>query len=130
MSTPAALIATAKALVSDFLPDLCTVKQITAGAADGFGGEADTLTTVASSIKCLYEPIRDIPLMTQGGAVTGVSRFKVFLELTDVDLQNIAPGWQIVVAARGDKPQLTFEDPRRMDESNEVLLTVSAKLRQ
>jgi len=128
--TPAALLTAAKALVGDFLPDTCTVKAITAGSVDGFGGEADTLTTVASGIKCLYEPIRDQPLTVLAGAAMGITRHKLFLKLDDVDLQGIGPSYQIVVDARGNKGALTFEDPRRLDESNEVVLTVSAKLKQ
>jgi hypothetical protein len=126
----ATLEAAGKAAFPSLCRDTCTVKAPVAGSPDGFGGESDTLSTVASNIKCIVQPERDLPLMTQGGAVMGALRTKLFLELTDVDLQSIGPGWQIVVAARGNKGALTFEDPRRLDASVEVALTVSAKLKQ
>ena len=126
----ATLLAAARAAIPSLFLDICSVKAPTAGSVDGFGAEADTLTTVATGIRCHYEAIRDNPLTVNGGAAMGTSRFNVFLELTDVDLQSIGPGYQIVIAPRGDKGTLTFEDPRKLDESNEVALTVSAKLKQ
>jgi hypothetical protein len=125
-------IAQAQALITTYglLLDTCTVKAPTAGAADGFGGEADTLTTVATGVKCAFEWTRELALAVYGGAVTGTIRTEIYLELSDVDLQSIGTGWQVIINARGNKPALTFEDPRRLDESNEILLAVSAKLKQ
>ena len=126
----AAAVAEARSMVSGALLDRCTVKGVAAGSPDGFGGTAFTTPTVASAIPCLYEPIRPQPLTATGGAVSGATRHRIYLLIGDVDLQSIGPFYQIVVAARGDKGVLTFEDCQRLDESNEVLLTVSAMLKQ
>jgi len=130
MSDIATLLAAAKVAFTSLCLDTCTVKAPTAGAVDGFGGESDTLTTVATGVKCIYQPERDQPLTMNAGAAMGVASTKIFIELTDVDLQGIGPGYEIVIAARGVKPALTFVDPRRLDGSNEVALAVSTKLKQ
>ena len=128
--TPETLVAAGRAAVSPYLPDTCTVKSVAVGSPDGFGGTTFTNPTVASNIPCLYEPMRPMTLVSTGGAVSGATRHRIFLLMDDVDLQAIGPFYQIVVAARGDKGALTFEDCQRLDESNEVLLTVSAVLKQ
>jgi hypothetical protein len=128
--TPADLVATARVLVDDYLPDTCTISGIASGGPDGFGGETDTHPEMITGVKCLYEPERDQPLREIGGATMGVIRHRIFLKLEDAALQAIGPNYQIVIDARGDKPAMTFEDPRRLDESNEVLLAISAKLKQ
>jgi len=128
--TPAQLIASARELVGDFLPDTCTVKSKSAGSNDGYGGEAEDFDDVATDVPCLYESQSDSTLVVIGGSQSGVTRHKLFLKLDEAVVHDIGPGWEIVVDARDDKPALTFEDPRRLDESNEVLLTISAKLRQ
>lgn len=128
--TPEALVLAGRAAVSPYLPDTCTVKSVSAGSPDGFGGEAVTYPTVATGIPCLYEPMNDLALMSTGGAVSGATRHKIFLLMDDVDLQSIGPFYQIVVDARGNKGAMTFQDCRRLDESNEILLTVSAVLKQ
>lgn len=129
--TPASLLASAKALIdgdpeSAGLIDLCDVVRVST-ATDDYGGATSTETTLASDVPCLYEDRTHKPFQAAGMA-SGAMTHDLFLLSTAVT-KNIQPHYKIVVAARDDTPELTFEDPIRLDESLSPLVHLGVNLR-
>jgi hypothetical protein len=122
------LIDEAKELAESLCEDTCSIIDVEA-VTDEFGGQTPSTVTVASEIPCLVEAQRDMPGTVIAGAVGSITRTTIFLKST-AETQLITPDYEIVVDARGDKPERTYVDPRILDNSYEVLLTISAKLRQ
>lgn len=126
MSTPspAVLIAEAKTLVETYLPDTCSIYEPAEVDIPGGGFESSDGTAIESGIKCLLEAESDSDAIV-AGASRGVVIQKLFLEVTD-NTKLIKPSQVIVVDAREGKPQMRFLQPKRLDESFEVLITIGA----
>jgi hypothetical protein len=107
--------------------DLCTIVDISS-TPDGFGGHAQTRTNLATGVPCIIESRAMMEAAVSAGTIASLVRTKIYMQVTSIT-QAIRPDYEIVVAARDGKAALTFEDPRRLDQSYEVLVTVSAKLR-
>ena len=122
-----ALVNQARDLAVTLCEDTCSIFDIQS-VPDGFGGTTLTRVTIASDIPCLVEAQRDMPVAVIAGTAEAVTRGTLYMESTD-ETQAITPDYEITVDARGDKPARTFIDPRILDNSYEVLLTVSAKLK-
>lgn len=129
--TPTPLLASAKALIDNDpdaagLVDRCDViRRSTTG--DDYGGATSSLTTLASDVPCLYEE-RTFGNAQLAGMASGGVTHNIFLLSTAVT-RLIQPTYKIVVAARDDTPELTFEDPIRLDESLSPLVHLAANLR-
>lgn len=117
-----ALITQARALAADFTNESCAIQEYgTIDNGDGSFTEGwNTLETVAGLIQFVDDSEQVI-----GGAPRGAVTHKLRLKVTAVT-QAIKPSHRIVVAARGTRPALTFVQPKRMDQSYEVLVTVGA----
>jgi len=109
-----------------FGADVCSVFS-TAQGGDGFGGFSATPTSVASDIPCFYEPLSQSERLIAGGESTTFTH-KVTMEATPVTLA-IQPSWYIVVQARGDNPEKTFENPTSLVGSFAPLMEVAAAMR-
>lgn len=120
------LIEQAKTLAESLCEDTCSIVEVSS-ANDGYGGQTETRATLVSDVPCIYEAVNDQVLDASGQRISIISH-KLYL-MTDSDTQAIKPHYEIVVDAKGDKDELTFENPQRMSESYEALLTVGAKLR-
>lgn len=121
------LIDDVRGLAEGFLEDSCSIVDIQS-APDGYGGTTRSSVTIASDVPCLLESGGDLGVAVLAGTIVSASRATIFMQVT-AETQSITPDMEIVVAARGDKPAMTFEDPRRLDESYAALLAVSAKIR-
>jgi hypothetical protein len=126
MSLQAQVVA-ARATAEGLCEDLCTIVDISS-TPDGFGGHSQTRTNVATNIPCVIESRAMVEAAVVAGTIASLQRTKIYMKVTTIT-QAIRPDYEIVVAARDGKAALTFEDPRRLDQSYEVLVTVSAKLR-
>lgn len=115
-----------------FGEDLCSVVYVSSGTGetpDGFGGTtpgSGTPTTV-SGIKCFYEALSSPMQIQVGGAGLTSLTHKITMEATAIT-KAIKSDYQILVAARNDKPALTFERPVTLDGSYTPLVEVAAVL--
>lgn len=123
-----AQVLAARSAAEDLCEDSCTIVDISS-TPDGYGGHTQTRTNLATAIPCLIESRSEVEAAVVAGTIESLIRTKIYMKVTGVT-QAITPDMEIVIAARDGKAQLTFEDPRRMDQSYEILVTVSAKLRQ
>lgn len=123
--TPAVLLAQAKSLVEAYLPDRCAVQRYTK-INDGSGGFTEGWADIESDIPGLVEAVDDDGSVV-AQAPRGVVTQKVFLKVTAVT-QVIEPSQRIVVASRDGKAAMILEQPKRLDESFEALITVAATL--
>jgi hypothetical protein len=131
MSTPASLLADARALIegnpdSVGLLDRCNVVNRTATTGTS-GGATYADTTTATAVPCLYEE-RIYRLIQAAGEPATYATHNLFL-IKSAATEAIQPDYKIVVAARGDTPQLTFENPIRLDESLSPLVHLGAVLK-
>jgi len=109
-----------------FGADLCSLITVSS-TPDGFGGSTDAPTTLASGLRCFYEAFKTPMQVSAGGASLTSLTHKITLESTVVT-KAIQSDYQIVVAARNDKPALTFERPVTLDGSYTPLVEVAAVL--
>lgn len=109
-----------------FGEDLCSLVT-SVSTPDGFGGSTETPTTIASSLKCFYEALSSPMQVQVGGAGLTSLTHKITMEATAAT-KAIKSDYQIVVAARNDKPELTFERPVTLDGSYVPLVEIAAVL--
>lgn len=119
--TPAVLIAQAKVLAESYLPDSCAIQELTT-TPDGSGGFTESWATL-ETIPGLVEADTSNQVVV-GDAPRGAVKQTLFLRVTTIT-QAIKLSQRIVVAARNGKGQLIVTQPKREDESFEVLITVS-----
>lgn len=120
--TPALLIAQARTIAEPYLPESCAIQELTT-TPNGDGGFSEGWNTV-ETVPGLIQWIDDSEAVV-GGAPRGVVAHKLRLRVTETT-QNINPSNRILVAPRDGKPELVFTQPKRMPQSYEVLVTVSA----
>lgn len=114
-----AQLAAAKAAYESLgaLIDRCSIIS-RAEAPDGFGGLTITETVLASNVECLYEERTHSTSQVAGGPLSYVTHH---LHLYDTAINNaIQTDHKIVVAARGNRAQMTFEQPVRTPETFDV----------
>ena len=122
---PAVLIAQAMALAEPFLKDRCTI-QGSSEVKDGSGGFTEPWHDIESNIPGLFEAVDDDESVV-AQAPRGIVRQTLYLKVTTAT-KLIEPSQRIVVAPRDGKPQMIFEQPKRLDETYEALITVAATL--
>lgn len=123
--TPAVLLAQAKSLVEAYLPDRCAVQELTT-VNDGRGGFTEQWVDIESGIPGLVEAVDDDESVI-AQAPRAIVTCKLFLKVT-ATTQAIEPSKRIVFAARDGKGPMIFEQPKRLDESFEALISVAATL--
>lgn len=127
--TPSALLASARSLIEGApddagLIDRCTIIKPTVGnEAGSLPGTKITDTTIATNVPLLYEERRRGTITEERLAhVT----HELFLIASSVS-RAITPIYKIVVAARGDTPQIIFERPVLLEETFGPLVHLGAK---
>lgn len=108
-----------------FMADTCDVFLLTPGP-DDYGGSTNTSSTVASSVPCDYEALSPFQTEIGGRLITGRTH-KITLP-SNATTEAILPKHKIVVAARGNTPALTFNDPIVLPDSLSPFLEVAATL--
>lgn len=117
--TPTAALAAVRSLIEDDpdavgLIDRCSVIGRTE-ANDGFGGITSTDSTLASDVPCMYEERSSSTVQVAGGPLSYITH-ELFLIPSSVT-RAIKPDYKIVVAARDDMPERTFEQPILMEDT-------------
>lgn len=122
---PAVLVAQAMVLAEPFLKDRCSVQALTS-TNDGHGGFTEGWADVETGVPVLVEAIDDdASVVAQAPRATVTHR--LYLKVTAAT-QAIEPSQRILVAARDGKAAMIFEQPKRLDETYEALITVAATL--
>ena len=119
--TPAVLIAQARTLAEQYLPDSCAIQELTT-VNDGSGGFREKWHTLETA-RGLVEAIDDAEVVI-GNAPRGAVTQKLYLRVTPTT-QAIQTSQRIVVAPREGKGELVFSQLKRLDESFEALITVA-----
>jgi len=119
--TPATLIAQARVLAEVYLPDVCAIQQLST-IEDGQGGFSEHWVTI-ETVSGLVQDATDLQAVV-GQAPRGAVTHKLMLEVTPTT-QAIVPSQRIVVAPREGKGQLIFTQPKRLDQSYEILVRVA-----
>lgn len=122
---PAVLIAQAMVLAESYLRDRCAIQGMTTTNTDD-GGFTEDWNDIESDVPVLVEAIDDEQSVV-AQAPRGLVTHKLYLKVTTTT-QTIEPSQRIVVAARGSKSAMIFEQPKRLDETYEALVTVAATL--
>lgn len=122
---PATLIAQAMVLAEPFLRDRCAIQTLTT-TNDGHGGFSENWADVESDVPVLVEAVDDDQSVV-AQAPRGLTTSRLYLKAT-ATTKAIDPSQRIVVAARDGKAAMIFEQPKRLDESYEALITVAATL--
>lgn len=122
---PAVLIAQAMTLAESYLLDRCAVQEYTK-TNDDAGGFTEGWEDIESDIPVLVEAVDDDESVI-AQAPRGIVTAKLYLKVTPAT-QAIEPSKRIVVAARNGKSVMIFEQPKRLDETFEALITVAATL--
>jgi hypothetical protein len=120
------LIEQAKTLAESLCEDTCSVVDVSS-TNDGYGGQTESRTTVASDIPCIFEAVNDQAVDAAGQRISIISH-KIYMQ-TNATPSEIKPDYEIVVDETDNHPEMTFVNPQRMPESYEALATVAAKLR-
>ena len=116
----------AKTLAESLCEDRCSVVDVSS-TNDGYGGQTETRTTIASDIPCIFEAVSDQAVDAAGRRITIISH-KIYMQ-TESTPSDISPDYEIVVAANDNHGEMTFLNPQRLPESYEALATVTAKLK-
>jgi len=119
--TPAVLLAQAKVLAEQYLPDSCAIQELTT-VNDGDGGFKEDWATI-ETVPGLVEAVDDAEVVI-GNAPRGAVTQKLYLRVTPTT-QAIQTSQRIVVAPRDGKGELVFTQLKRLDESFEALITVA-----
>lgn len=119
--TPAILIAQAKVLAEQYLPDSCEIQELTSIPIGDGGFREDWITL--ETVSGLYEAVDDTEAIV-AAAPRGAVTQKLFLRVTTVT-QAIKPSQRIVVAPRDGRGALTLTQPKQLGESFEALITVA-----
>ena len=120
--TPDILIAQAQIQALQFTKESCAIQQLTT-VNDGQGGFSEQWNTL-ETVPGLIEWVDDSEQVV-GGTPRGAVTHKLRLKVTPVT-QAIVPSQRIVVAAREGKAELIFTQPKRLDQSYEVLVSIAA----
>lgn len=127
--TLADVLTSATTAVEDVMqgaPDTCSLYDVTF-ANDGTGGTTKSDgSAVASGVKCIYNEKSHSSFQLAGTRLSHVTH-ELFLLATSAT-RAIKPNYAIVVGARGDMPQLRFEQPVLLEETFGPLVHVGAKL--
>jgi hypothetical protein len=116
-----------------FLPDVLTVYTPGAETRDGAGWETSEDKTFevngseASEIPCSYSALSAFE-RSAGGTVTQSASHRLRMPINEFTLA-IQPRHRLIVAERGEAPELTFEVTGRLDSSTSLFLEVAATLR-
>lgn len=116
----------AKALAESLCEDTCSIVDVSS-VNDGYGGQTESRTAVASDIPCIFEAVSDQAVDAAGRRMTIISH-KIYMQ-TEATPSEISPDYEIVVDATDNHAEMTFVNPQRLPESYEALATVTAKLR-
>lgn len=116
----------AKALAESLCEDTCSVIDV-GSTNDGYGGQTESRSTIASDIPCLFESVNEQAIDAAGQRITIISH-KIYMQ-TNATPSEIKPDYEIVIDETDNHPELTFVNPQRLTESYEALATVAAKLR-
>lgn len=128
MDLEAMMLGLAPIITAQF-KDLCDLEQPVLSNVDGQIIESST--TTYSDIPCVYESaflkpfFQELPLME---AMSAQQRFKLTLE-KNAQTESITAKTRIRIHARGNVPELLFEQPQRLEESLSPLVVVEALLR-
>jgi len=112
-------------LTETYLRDRCTVQELTT-TNDGHGGFTEGWADLESDVPVLVEAADDEESVI-AQAPRGIVTHRLYLKVTSTT-KMIEPSQRIVVAARDGKSQMLFEQPKRLDETYEALITVAATL--
>lgn len=122
---PAVLIAQAAVLAESYSRDRCAVQELTT-TNNADGGFTEKWADIESNIPILVEVLDDDESVI-AQAPRGIVTAKLYLKVTPAT-QAIEPSKRIVIAARNGKSAMIFEQPKRLDETYEALITVAATL--
>ncbi len=111
----------------EIFPDVCDVFNLT-NTTDEFGNPVPVTATMASGVPCKYEAMGKTEQIIAEGEQTTLSH-KLKMSVTP-DTLAIKPNYRIVVAANGETPELTFENPTSLLGSFSPFMVVAANLRQ
>ena len=108
--------------------DTCQVIQITE-VSDGFGGSTQTETVLATE-HCYFQELteEDAQQVVSGGVIT-VKSHRITLPATAIT-RAIVPDYKIKALARGDHPEVLFEEPSVMEGSFNPLVKVAARVKK
>lgn len=106
-----------------FFPDLCSISSLVPSTDDS-GGSGDTATPLASNVPCSYKSLSPSQLQVAGRVLVGLSH--VIKLPSNAVTQGIKPTQQIVIAARGNTPALTFQNPVVLDNATAPFVSVAA----
>ena len=107
--------------------DLCNITTQTFQDG-GASGDTVTASTVASDVKCIYEPPGNSSQVVVGGKAFAGSH-RIVMSRTTVT-SAITPEHRIAVQARGDKAEMIFEEPFIISRSLDPMVIVGATLVQ
>lgn len=130
--TPEQLIAQVQTLADPFLVDTCDVSRVSL-TTDGFSGK--TLGAPSAFISDLPCMVEQLGLLTGKGAsqqivaggITYNASHRIFVKTSD-DVLGITPRDQIKVHARGDSPQMIFEQLIVVKETFSPLISIYGTL--
>lgn len=122
---PVVLIAQAMVLAEPFLRDRCSIQTLTT-TKTGDGGFEENWNDIETDVPVLVEAVDDDESVV-AQAPRGVMTARLYLKATDAT-KVIDPSQRIVVAPRDGKGEMIFEQPKRLDETYEALITVAATL--
>lgn len=92
-------------LIETTFPDACEISRPTFTRTE-YGTTTPDYSTVASSVGCIWAPAgKDSKEYIQALKITGVAVYMITLPAAT----DVKPKDRIVVAARGDEPERTFE---------------------
>lgn len=109
----------------EFLPDLCDLVQTTL-EDDGHNGQTPKQTTVATSVPVRYTEVAGTGNETVIGSKTYVATHRLTFGAS-ADTMAIDPDYFIRVHARGDKPEMMFDQPVRAKGSMAVFVNCLAR---
>lgn len=121
-----ALVDQAKPFAEALCGDTCSIVDVSS-TNDGYGGQTESRSTVASDIPCIYEALNDQAVDAAGQRITIISH-KIYMQ-TAATPSDISPDYEIIVDANDNHGAMTFVNPQRLPESYEALATVAAKLK-
>lgn len=103
--------------------DICTVKRKGTPTSDGEGGFSATETDTATDVPCRYRTLSVYEKLAGGAAIAGATHRIILPSDTDATAKD-----RIIVEARGDVPQLTFNVTGRIENAASGLLEIEAVL--
>lgn len=115
----------AVAAVIPFMPDLATIQTPTRGQ-DASGGQTQSFATTGSGIPCVYEALSTPRVEQIGSSVRVTASHRIYMPATAIT-EAISSKDQIIIAAHGTTPALTFRNPS-MQGGSDPMVTVVALL--